>query len=74
MIYPIGHPQAPMSDGKLALKFDACCAEISDAASAAQLRDALFDLSHQPDLITINALLAAACDTGREPHESKDYP
>ncbi len=60
VIFPSGHPRAPMSDEDLTAKFDACIGDALDPASARGLRDALFALSSQSDLTRVNQLLSAA--------------
>jgi 2-methylcitrate dehydratase PrpD len=52
VIYPIGHPQAPISDDVLALKFENCASGIASSASSAAMRS-LFTLSEQPSVTNI---------------------
>lgn len=60
VVFPTGHPRAPLSDADLAAKFDGCVADALSPQDGARLRDALFALSDEPDLTLINRLLRAA--------------
>lgn len=58
VVFPKGHPRAPMSDTELAAKFDFCARDALDLSTAGRLRDALFNLTDQADLRLINQFLA----------------
>jgi 2-methylcitrate dehydratase PrpD len=57
VIYPLGHPEAPISDEALAVKFGNCTSGISPSASSAAMKS-LFKLSEQPSVGEIMSQLS----------------